>query len=186
MITCPSCRHNELEGELLCSRCGARLWTVSEQTLRLPTSAPGPETQGSKPPTGPKLNTSAQTAPVPPPLEVITGPAGATRSSDLRLRLIDSEVALTLAGRVEYMVGRDGGDIHPDADFGPHGGQERGMSRRHAALRIDRGRVYLTDLGSSNGTQLNGEALPAHLPTRVMNGDLVRFGKLMTRIEFDF
>ncbi len=186
MIACPSCRHSELEGELLCSRCGARLWMANEQTLTPPTT-PAPAVAASdKPSTGPKLNTSAHTAPVPPPLDVVLGAAAPARTSDLHLHLIDSGVAITLTGRTEFLVGRDGGDSHPDVDLGPHGGQERGMSRRHATLRFDRGRVYLTDLGSANGTQLNGEALPAHLPTRVMNGDLIRFGKLMTRIEFDF
>jgi hypothetical protein len=186
MITCPSCRHTELEGELLCSRCGARLWTADEQTLNLPATPTPGGAAASKPSTGPKLNTSAHTAPVPPPLDVVLGAPAPAQTGDVHLHLIDSGVALTLSGRTEFLVGRDGGDIHPDADLGPYGGQERGMSRRHATLRLDRGRVYLTDLGSANGTQLNGEALPAHLPTRVMNGDLIRFGKLMTRIAFDF
>ncbi len=55
-----------------------------------------------------------------------------------------------------------------------------GVSRRHARLWWDRGRFMLSDLGSSNGTSVNGrriETSPVH------EGDEVRIGKFRLRVE---
>ncbi len=49
-----------------------------------------------------------------------------------------------------------------------------GVSRRHAELRDEAGKVVLHDLGSSNGTQLNEVRIDA--PATLKDGDLVRLG----------
>ncbi len=41
------------------------------------------------------------------------------------------------------------------------------------------------DLGSSNGTQLNGSPLVAHEPVRLENGDEIRLGKLAFKVHFN-
>jgi hypothetical protein len=48
------------------------------------------------------------------------------------------------------------------------------VSRRHALLWREAGGVWVTDLGSSNGTRLNGEAVPE--VGEVVDGDLLGFG----------
>lgn len=50
------------------------------------------------------------------------------------------------------------------------------VSRRHAILTRRAGSYYLTDLGSTNGTYLNGRRLGA--PARLRSGDELRFGAL--------
>jgi two-component system, cell cycle response regulator len=51
------------------------------------------------------------------------------------------------------------------------------ISRRHALLRtVDDGRGWLTDLGSTNGTFLNGQPLEPHRAVALNDGDRVRFG----------
>lgn len=51
------------------------------------------------------------------------------------------------------------------------------VSRRHATIVAGaRGDTWLTDLGSTNGTFLNGERLAAQAPHRLEDGDRVRFG----------
>jgi pSer/pThr/pTyr-binding forkhead associated (FHA) protein len=70
----------------------------------------------------------------------------------------------------EVVLGREEGDIvFRDDAF---------MSRRHAAITWDGRRALLTDLGSSNGTfvRLSG-------PTSLKNGDHVRMGDQLLRIE---
>ncbi len=70
----------------------------------------------------------------------------------------------------EVVLGREEGDIvFRDDAF---------MSRRHAAITWDGRRALLTDLGSSNGTfvRLIG-------PTSIKNGDHVRLGDQLLRIE---
>jgi diguanylate cyclase (GGDEF)-like protein len=51
------------------------------------------------------------------------------------------------------------------------------VSRHHAFLRADEdGEIRLTDLGSTNGTYLNGRRLPEQTPVRVEDGDRLQFG----------
>ncbi len=54
---------------------------------------------------------------------------------------------------------------------------ENSISRYHAFLgQDDEGQVRLTDLGSTNGTYLNGRRLPPKTPAPVRDGDRVQFG----------
>jgi diguanylate cyclase (GGDEF)-like protein len=51
------------------------------------------------------------------------------------------------------------------------------VSRYHATLAVDaHGAVRLTDLGSTNGTFLNGRRLACHAPVRVKDGDRIQLG----------
>ncbi|HWT38362.1 MAG TPA: FHA domain-containing protein, partial [Paraburkholderia sp.] len=50
------------------------------------------------------------------------------------------------------------------------------MSRRHAAIRYEAGSLYLSDVGSTNGTFLNGVRL-AQTPRLLAPGDEIRFGR---------
>lgn len=56
-----------------------------------------------------------------------------------------------------------------------------GISRRHAAMNRAGSHVVLADLGSTNGTFLNGDRLMAPLPLR--DGDLVRIGHVELRLS---
>jgi len=50
------------------------------------------------------------------------------------------------------------------------------VSRQHARLRCDEGKYLIEDLGSSNGTYLNGKRLTANLPTELNDRDSVQIG----------
>jgi hypothetical protein len=55
------------------------------------------------------------------------------------------------------------------------------VSRNHATIKIDNGAVALTDLGSTNGTFINGDRLSG---TRVLtDGDVLTFGNTQMRLE---
>jgi ABC transport system ATP-binding/permease protein len=58
--------------------------------------------------------------------------------------------------------------------------EDDSVSRRHAELNVVRGQVVVKDLGSANGTAVNGE--PIEEETTLAAGDLVQFGT----IEFVF
>lgn len=73
----------------------------------------------------------------------------------------DDEV-LKLEGHL-WVAGRDpGSEIPIDS---PH------VSRKHFELARTKEGFFITDLGSSNGTKLNGNRLPPHEPTRLDSGD---------------
>ena len=53
------------------------------------------------------------------------------------------------------------------------------ISRQHAALTIRDGSVCIEDLGSNNGTSVNGqEVVPGARPRALESGDRVRFGEV--------
>jgi pSer/pThr/pTyr-binding forkhead associated (FHA) protein len=70
----------------------------------------------------------------------------------------------------EIILGREDGDVrYPDDEF---------MSRRHASLTHQGGRVQLQDLGSSNGTFLRLRA-----ERQLAGGDVIRLGDQLFRFE---
>jgi hypothetical protein len=166
MITCAVCRHRELEGELFCSECGARLAPAWAETI----------------PTASFVDTARLRTDVPrPAAEAITR----LKLGQLALTIDGQPQPVILEGRAEYILGREGHEqIVPDLNLNPYHGREKGVSRVHAALRCDKGQVLLIDLGSTNGTRLNGRTLTAHQAARVESGAEIRLGKLALRINF--
>jgi pSer/pThr/pTyr-binding forkhead associated (FHA) protein len=58
------------------------------------------------------------------------------------------------------------------------------ISRRHAQIsRTDEGRLYISDLGSTNGTFVNGEQVTREVELRDL--DQVRIGDTEFRFELD-
>jgi hypothetical protein len=77
------------------------------------------------------------------------------------------------------------GDAGPRVDIKIVQGKEFGMSRQHARLTRLGGLVYITDLGSVNGTFLNGHQLPPRFSRLLHDGDDVLLGRLKVRVRFD-
>ncbi|MEL6151396.1 MAG: FHA domain-containing protein [Chloroflexota bacterium] len=72
----------------------------------------------------------------------------------------------------------------PEVDLDRYAGYRMGVSRRHAILRLIGDELKLVDLGSSNGTYLNGERLEARKPTTVLEGDVLRLGQIIMKVKF--
>ncbi len=70
--------------------------------------------------------------------------------------------------------------VDVDLRFFPYGRQ---VSRRHAEIRYQNGGFLIRDLGSTNGTWLNGHRLPAKRAYPLRPGDWVSFGK---SLHFEF
>jgi len=172
MITCAVCRERNTEGELFCIECGAHLapnWSEPPATTTfVDTGRTRAMSLGQ-----------AEAARVP--------PEGLTRLKPGQLALLISGApqAVILEGRAEYVLGREGQEqVVPDVNLNAYGAREKGVSRVHAALRRDHRQVLLIDLGSTNGTRLNGQTVTAHQAVKVENGDEIRLGKLMLKINF--
>ena len=73
---------------------------------------------------------------------------------------------------------------HPDVDLTTFGAKEFGVSRLHAAIDLHDEAVFITDLGSTNGTYLNAMQLPPGEPQIVCHGDEICLGNLMTHLYF--
>ena len=58
------------------------------------------------------------------------------------------------------------------------------VSGSHAQISAEDGDVFiLTDIGSTNGTLLNGERLPVHAPAALSDGDEILIGGTALRFE---
>lgn len=57
------------------------------------------------------------------------------------------------------------------------------VSRRHGLLRIEKGRAVYRDLGSSNGSFLNGRRLDPNVDTALKPGDCLELGSSAERFE---
>jgi hypothetical protein len=73
----------------------------------------------------------------------------------------------------------------PDVDLSNLAGYRMGVSRKHAEIRYNSTdkSLELWDLGSSNGTFINGDRLVAHRAYRLNIGDQVRFGQLVLTLH---
>lgn len=67
--------------------------------------------------------------------------------------------------------------LTPDIDLGI-APADVGVSRMHATIRLDDDSLTVTDLGSTNGTSVNGsdELIPAKVPVPLRSGDRIHLG----------
>ena len=84
-------------------------------------------------------------------------------NSWISLHLMDSGKILPLASRNE---------------FTPYQAYASGVSRLHAVVKRDADKVLVMDLGSSNGTYVNGRRINPHVEESLSHGDIVALGKL--------
>ncbi len=166
MIVCPNCRHNEVEGTLFCSECGALL-----------EGAPGLSTQNIRRISSTQLHEALHEEPV-------QISAGLPLEATVSICVVDSGQILPLEDREEFTLGRsaEGQPILPDVDLAPYRAYENGVSRLHASIRLEGKQILATDLGSVNGTRLNGQKIPPHKPCPLNHGDILTLGKLKLQI----
>jgi hypothetical protein len=88
----------------------------------------------------------------------------------------------------EIIIGRStpGSPIVPDIDLGGKQGADYGVSRMHANLAYDESQhvILISDLGSANGTFINGERLVAREVRVLRHGDELRLGRMVVMVSF--
>jgi hypothetical protein len=165
MIECPSCGRKHRPGTLFCSECG----------VYLPTGGP----LRTEPLPGEELPVSRANPWVSEQVEETEGPL-----VPLRLRVLSTDRQIRLPSTPEVHVGRldAAHGIFPDLDLTPNGGLESGVSRRHCKIH-QRGATYLVeDVGSANGTFLNGQRLTPYLPHVLKDGDELQLGSVKLQV----
>ncbi|PWH15499.1 MAG: hypothetical protein DDG60_05755 [Anaerolineae bacterium] len=160
MIVCPNCKHQESDGAIFCSECGMQLVQYT----------PG-ETQRFDTATG-----ELQTVSAPQPVSQV--PAW------ISLHLLESGQILPISDRMEFTMGRvsENQPIMPDIDLSPFKAFDNGVSRLHAVIRNNAGNIVIMDLGSSNGTYINGMRIVPNIEQPLRHGDIVALGKLKMQI----
>jgi pSer/pThr/pTyr-binding forkhead associated (FHA) protein len=112
-----------------------------------------------------------------------TLPSDATITVHLFLETAKDIVEVDLS--VEAVVGRRDPtqNVAPEVDLTRYGAYQFGISRRHATLRLRDNKLELVDLGSRNGTFVNGYRCTPHVPVALADGDEVVFAKIVTRLS---
>jgi hypothetical protein len=162
MIICQNCKSQEPDGAIFCSECGSQLLVQSTvQTQKFT-------------PTTDELRIAAQyNRDTPKDLGVWVS-----------LHLLDSGHIMAFSDRSEYTLGRlsENQPIEPDVDLSPFKAFDNGVSRLHAVLKHVDDTVILVDLGSSNGSYINGIRVMPNVEHLLRHGDIVALGKLKMQI----
>ncbi len=182
MVACTLCQSPSLVGTLFCPECGARLSSrpvADRQFIRLDLA----QTAAMRAGTVREAESGSPAAADHP-----TSKPGTTDFPiQLALRVARQEIRLALASSTELTLGRVDSQsqaVLPDIDLNPHGGYELGVSRIHASLQREKSQLLVTDLGSANGTYVNGRRLEPYSPCPVNHGDHLQFGSLDTLVYY--
>jgi pSer/pThr/pTyr-binding forkhead associated (FHA) protein len=97
---------------------------------------------------------------------------------------LDTGAIIPLEGGLELALGRISGNqpILPDIDLTPYQAFEGGVSRLHATIKIEKTEIILTDLGSANGTRVNGKKIVPHSTLTLENGDILTLGRFKVQV----
>jgi hypothetical protein len=165
MIECESCKHSNLDGTMFCAECGSQL--IGKDNLI---------TQNIS------TKQFSQVGPQKPKTDVYQPFDGSDAWGSLHL--LDTGQVLPLSARNEFTLGRisEGQPIMPDIDLSPYQAYAAGVSRLHGVIKRIGNNIVLVDLGSANGTYINGKRLPANGEQTLNHGDIVALGKLKMQI----
>ena len=93
---------------------------------------------------------------------------------------------ITVKENIEFRLGRfEPTTKQPnEIDLTPYGAMDRGVSRVHAKIHLDKVQLYITDLGSTNGSYLAGVKLEPNRATLLRKGDELILGRLPIQVMF--
>lgn len=169
MVECPNCQHHNPPDAVSCTNCANPL----------PTGGLLERWETEKVPAEEQTTTQAKQARpgtdrFKPNMELVLYIVGSSDSLHLDIHAAGS----VLLGRFDPHTGR-----MPSLNLGRFSGL--GVSRRHAEIMVVEEQLSIADLGSSNGTYLNGRRLPAYQPHFVRDGDTIRLGLLKFKVSFE-
>lgn len=166
MVACAQCGHENEADSAVCAQCGASLNEAGQL---------GPEGATTR-----RVAMGTDSA-IP---RWGTASLGAKRQVLLHVRGYDQPLAVSIGGelelgRADVVTGR-----MPAIALDDYQAAELGVSRRHAALVLEDDALKIVDLGSSNATFLNGQKLIPGQLRILRDGDELRLGKLIIRVQF--
>lgn len=161
MAQCTECGFDNRAGVLFCEECGMDVFSddfANLPTKKLPTNRLRPSPYGS-------------TVTLQPIILTIRGRPDA---------IVLERTGFLTIGRTDPKAP----DVNPDVDLQPFGADEAGVSRNHVRVAAADNPPTITDLGSANGTFVNGQKLIPDRPQAIHDGDEIRFGRLIARVRY--
>jgi len=165
MISCKVCNNEEYLGAIFCSECGSEL--LVEASFDADTIV------------YPRKENDPKYVSIPHPDTGLIG-------DHITLYLPDYDHVLEIPTQNEFTLGRHVQDqvITPDVDLNPFDGFDNGISRLHATIKINAKNqtVHVVDLGSANGTSVNGYEIPSNSEVPLGHEDILTLGKLHIKV----
>lgn len=162
--TCPNCGSPVRAGELVCRNCNHSLTTAILSTA---TRA---------------LDKAEET------FEITRGKnIGSAIGKLQKMMLVIDGTELHVASANRMVVGRFdpvSTAQPPDVDLSRFNAEGLGVSRQHIELSWRSGLIYVTDMGSTNGTLLNGQRLVAGIERILRDNDELVIGHMRALIRF--
>ncbi|MBZ0298392.1 MAG: FHA domain-containing protein [Anaerolineae bacterium] len=190
---CPTCAHRNRPGVYFCENCGTNLVTGQQASLGTRDLR---EAQDIEPSSVRQAQADAEPKKSSPVVQLDKEQEKAVRTAGsgtfgtgmlLRIEVEGGSTPIVIKPKSEDMIlGRRDPTTGatPEVDLTAYAGYRMGVSRRHASLALENSQLNLWDLGSSNGTYLNGNKLTPHQPIMVRDGDEVRLGQMVLRLFF--
>lgn len=115
-----------------------------------------------------------------------TGPLNDDLPWVIEFRVVGTASTIQVQVNKAMTIGRSDPlrNVFPDIDLGPHEAQIKGVSRQHAVVLAKDNRISIKDIGSVNGTRLNGRMLIANQEYRLQHGDEIAVGELRLQVWF--
>lgn len=190
---CPTCAHQNRPGVFFCENCGTNLMTGQQAVLGTRNLRDAQDIESSS------VNealSSPQEKKAEPAIKLDKEQEKAVRTAGssvftpgmlLRIEVEGGSTPIIVKPKAEDMIlGRRDPTTGatPEVDLTAYAGYRMGVSRRHSSLALENNQLNLWDLGSSNGTFINGTRLTPHQPSPLRDGDEVRLGQMVLRLFF--
>lgn len=169
MVRCRVCQTNYVTNTIYCTECGAYLLE--------------PEELETEPMEMARINWMGKIHGAP------TSDSDLPRTGPLSIRLIigksarQRELEVLLVKPVRLGRSDPSQNIFPEIDLTDDLALESGVSREHAGIFARGGAIMVEDLGSTNGTLLNGERLDPYMPEPLQHGDQLQLGQLLIEVR---
>ena len=205
MIKCSECGYENMDGLDYCDGCGAKLAAAAGSSTAAPAAAapeaapaaPAAESTNSAPAAGAEApaasaapQSEAPTGEIKPEPAPAAEPAPATAAAGAPFK---AKLAVVRGGRKgqEFPL-EDGNNLvgrwdpetgsFPEVDLDADDPEAK-ISRKHALIRIENGKITIEDIGSLNGTYVNRQPrLSPGSPAEIKSGDEVIIGKTFLKL----
>ncbi|MBP6016986.1 MAG: FHA domain-containing protein [Candidatus Promineofilum sp.] len=176
MNHCPACGAEHYPGTLFCEMCGEAVHPAAQAHVAAARAAANRPVRPRPSPT------SNPPSAAPPAAEANDMPVRPMPALHVHLPHHDASFSLSSA---LIQIGRADPDdgFAPELDLTDYGGQERGVSRRHATIRWVEGGYVIIDQHSSNGTWLNGVRLVSGYAYQIPPQANLRLGGLLVQLS---
>ncbi len=207
MIKCSECGYENMEGLDYCDGCGAKL-SAAAAGATAPSQTPAPAEASAPEPTPPPAATeapkaeapSAEASPAAAPApaaapEAAAAPAPAP-APEAAAPTFKAKMTIVRGGRQGHefplepgnnLIGRWDPETgaFPEVDMEADDPEAK-ISRKHALIRIENGKITVEDIGSLNGTYVNRQPrLAPGNPVELKTGDEIIIGKTFLKLTVE-